>query len=246
MTYKNKNIIIILTNDYKRHSMDNIKDNLFSLADDKYRLFTSKLVPGIDIERIIGIRSPALRNFADKLYRENNYEGFLQQLPHFYFEENNLHMILICRIRDFNKCIDSVDRFLPYIDNWATCDLPLPKCFIKHKEELLKYVYKWIKSDSVYTVRYGVGCLMRLFLDEDFKPEYLKKVAIIKSDEYYINMMIAWYFATALAKQWTSAIVYLQNGALSKFAHNKTIQKAIESYRITGEQKAYLRKLKVR
>ena len=168
-------------------------------------------------------------------------EDFLQQLPHQFYEENNLHMMLITGIKDYPKCMEEVQRFLPYIDNWATCDFPEPKCFRKNKKAVLEEVRKWIASTETYTIRYGIGMLMRLFLDEDFSPEYLEMAAGVQSQEYYVNMMIAWYFATALAKQWDAAVPYIEQHRLSEWVHKKTIQKAVESYRITSEQKEYLK-----
>lgn len=168
-------------------------------------------------------------------------EDFLQQLPHQFYEENNLHMMLITGIKDYPKCMEEVQRFLPYIDNWATCDFPEPKCFRKNKKAVLEEVRKWIASTETYTIRYGIGVLMRLFLDEDFSPEYLEMAAGVQSQEYYVNMMIAWYFATALAKQWDAAVPYIEQHRLSDWVHKKTIQKAVESYRITSEQKEYLK-----
>ena len=168
-------------------------------------------------------------------------EDFLQQLPHQFYEENNLHMMLITGIKDYPKCMEEVQRFLPYIDNWATCDFPEPKCFRKNKKAVLEEVRKWIASTETYTIRYGIGMLMRLFLDEDFSPEYLEMAAGVQSQKYYVNMMIAWYFATALAKQWDAAVPYIEQHRLSDWVHKKTIQKAVESYRITSEQKEYLK-----
>lgn len=158
-----------------------------------------------------------------------------------YYEENNLQMMLIGQIKDYDKCIFELEKFLPYVDNWATCDFPVPKCFIKNKKDVLLRVKKWIASDAAYVKRYGIGVMMRLFLDEDFKEEYLQIVADVKSEEYYVNMMIAWYMATALAKQWNAAIPYIQERRLPEWVHKKTIQKAVESYRITPEQKEYLK-----
>ena len=168
-------------------------------------------------------------------------DRFIDELPHQYYEENNLHMMLVTWIKDYDKCLSEVERFLPYIDNWATCDFPAPKCFEKHKEELLPVIKCWIASSETYTIRYGIGMLMRLYLDEDFEPEYVKLVAGVESDEYYVNMMIAWYMATALAKQWDAVIPYIEEHRMSDWVHRKTIQKAVESYRITDEQKKYLK-----
>lgn len=224
--------------------MNELQSALFELQDLEYRDFHSSLMPDIEKENVIGIRIPVLRKFAKEFARSEKTEGFLQELPHQYYEENNLHMILITGITDYEKCLEEVNRFLPYIDNWATCDFPAPKCFERHKEELLPTIKEWISSGNTYTVRYGIGMLMRLYLDDDFKPEYAALVAEIQSEEYYINMMIAWYFATALAKQWDATIPYLEERKLSPWAHRKTIQKAVESYRITEEQKVYLKTLR--
>lgn len=224
--------------------MTELQKSLFELQDLKYRDFHAKLLPGIEKEKIIGIRTPILRKFAREFAKTQDAQEFLQELPHQYYEENNLHLMLVTQIRDYEKCLDEVKRFLPYIDNWATCDLPLPKCFEKHKDELIMDVKNWINSKDTYIIRYGIGVLLRLYLDEGFKDEYPKLVAGVISDEYYVNMMIAWYFATALAKQWDTVIVYLEERKLPEWVHRKTIQKAVESYRITKEQKEYLKELR--
>ena len=221
-----------------------LQKQLFDLQDTGYRDFHSRLIPNIDKEQIIGIRMPVLRKVAKDFGKTEEAEGFLHELPHQYYEENNLHMMLITGIRDYGTCLTETERFLPYIDNWATCDFPEPKCFTKHKKDLLSHIRQWITSGKTYTVRYGIGMLMRMYLDEDFSPEYPAMAAEVISDEYYVNMMIAWYFATALAKQWYSVIPYLEERKLTPWVHKKTIQKAIESYRITPEQKEYLRILR--
>ena len=220
---------------------EQLQKELFALQDLKYRDFHSKLLPGVDKETIIGIRTPALRKFAKEFSKRKEAEEFLQDLPHQYYEENNLHMMIITGIKDYDKCLEEIKKFVPYINNWATCDLPLPKCFGKHKEELLPQIREWIASDHTYTIRYGLGTLMSLYLDEDFKPEYLELAASVRSEEYYVNMMIAWYFATALAKQWEATVPYIEQRKLPQWVHRKTIQKAVESYRITSEQKTYLK-----
>ena len=217
---------------------------LFEMQDLKYRDFHSKLLPGIDKETIIGIRTPMLRKFTKEFAKMPEAEVFLRDLPHRYYEENNMHMMMVSWIKDYEKCLEEVKRFLPYVNNWATCDLPAPKSFAKHKEELLPEVRNWIASGETYTVRYGIGMLMNFYLNDDFQPEYLKLAAEVRSEEYYVNMMIAWYFATALAKQWEATIPYIEERCLSEWVHRKTIQKAVESYRITPEQKAYLRNLR--
>lgn len=224
--------------------MTELKRSLFELQDLKYRDFQSKLLPKTEKEKIIGVRTPILRKFAKEFAQTKEAQKFLQELPHQYYEENNLHLMLVTQIRDYKKCLKEVTQFLPYIDNWATCDLPLPKCFEKHKAELIVDVKNWIASNDTYTIRYGIGVLLRLYLAEDFKDEYPKLVSAVISDEYYVNMMIAWYFATALAKQWEAVIGYLKDRKLTEWVHRKTIQKAIESNRITEEQKAELRGLR--
>lgn len=218
-----------------------LQKQLFELQDLKYRDFHSKLMPETDKETVIGIRTPVLRKFAKEFAGTSEAEAFLRQLPHRYYEENNLHMMLITGIKDYEKCMEEIQRFLPCIDNWATCDYPAPKCFARHKDQVLEEAKKWISSGETYVIRYGIGMLMRLFLDEDFSPEYLEIVVAVQSQEYYVNMMIAWYFATALAKQWDAAVPYIEQHKLSDWVHRKTIQKAVESYRITPEQKEYLK-----
>lgn len=224
--------------------MDFILELLKEHQDEDYAQFQRKLIPTVDPDTIIGVRTPALRSMAKKLYREKQYEAFLEELPHAYFDENQLHGFLVSEIRDFDRCIEALERFLPYIDNWATCDQTSPKIFKKRKQELLPYIETWLTSEHVYTVRFAVGMLMQHFLDEDFRPEYLDWVAGVRSEEYYVNMEIAWYMATALAKQWEAAVPYIENGRLDRWVHNRTIQKARESYRITDEQKQYLKALK--
>lgn len=194
--------------------MTELQRSLFELQDLKYRDFQSKLLPKTEKEKIIGVRTPILRKFAKEFAQTKEAQKFLQELPHQYYEENNLHLMLVTQIRDYKKCLKEVTQFLPYIDNWATCDLPLPKCFEKHKAELIVDVKNWIVSNDTYTIRYGIGVLLRLYLDEDFKDEYPKLVSAVISDEYYVNMMIAWYFATALAKQWEAVIGYLKDRKL--------------------------------
>lgn len=221
--------------------MEEIQKHLFELQDMAYRDFHSRLMPGIDKETIIGIRVPVLRKYAKSIAGTELSEKFIKELPHRYYEENNLHMMLITGIKDYARCLTEIERFLPYIDNWATCDFPAPKCFEDHKEELLPVIKRWIASSETYTIRYGIGMLMRLYLDEDFDPEYVRLAVGVKSDEYYVNMMIAWYMATALAKQWDAVIPYIEEHRMSDWVHRKTIQKAVESYRITDEQKKYLK-----
>ena len=221
-----------------------ISEELFKLQDIKYRDFQIKLVPNYSIDIMIGVRTPDLRNYAKKLLKENKYKDFLEELPHKYFDENQLHAFIISEIKDYEKCIIYINKFLPYVDNWATCDQMSPKIFKKNKDKLIIEIMRWIKSKETYTVRFGIGMLMQYYLDDDFNPKYLEKVSKIKSKEYYVNMMIAWYFATALAKQYDDAIKYIEKNILDKWTHNKTIQKALESYRITPSQKEYLKRLK--
>lgn len=221
--------------------MEEIQKQLFELQDMAYRDFHSRLMPDIDKETVIGIRVPMLRKYVKSIAGTELAEKFIKELPHCYYEENNLHMMLITGIKDYEKCLSEIERFLPYIDNWATCDFPAPKCFENHKEDLLPVIKRWIASSETYTIRYGIGMLMRLYLDADFDPEYVRIVAEVKSDEYYVNMMIAWYMATALAKQWDAVIPYIEEHRMSDWVHRKTIQKAVESYRITDEQKKYLK-----
>ena len=227
-------------------NLNEIRVELFKMQDMDYRDFNSKLIPTVDKESMIGIRTPDLRKYAKQLGKSSDVIEFLQTLPHKYFDENQLHAFIISEIKDFKNCIDEINRFLPYIDNWATCDQLSPKVFKKYHNELFEYIKDWLKSDKVYTLRFGIGMLMEHFLDEDFDILYPEIVSKIRSGEYYINMMIAWYFATALAKQYESVIPFIENNSLDIWTHNKAIQKSIESYRITDEQKAYLRGLKIK
>lgn len=222
-----------------------IQERLFALQDEKYREFHRSLIPGLPRENIIGIRIPAMRKLAKEFVKEPEAAVFLKQLPHTYYDENILQALLIAEIKDYDACMEAVEAFLPYIDNWAVCDGLSPKVFGKHKAELLEKIRLWIPSEHIYTCRFGIGMLMRWFLDEDFQPGYLELPAAVRSEEYYVKMMTAWFFATALAKQWDSAIPYLEQNRLDPWTHNKTIQKARESYRITTEQKEYLKRLKV-
>lgn len=224
----------------------NIREQLFELKDEKYKDFHKKLIPTVDENTVIGIRTPVLRKFAKEFSASPEAETFIKALPHQYYEENNLHGFLIEREKDYDKCISLLDEFLPYIDNWATCDLISPKVFAKHKGELIEKIKEWMASDRTYTIRFGMEMLMTHYLDEDFKPEYLDMVASVRSEEYYVNMMIAWFFATALAKQYAASLPYIENQRMDRWTHNKTIQKSIESYRISAEQKQYLRSLKIK
>lgn len=222
-----------------------ISEELFALQDTEYQVFQSKLMPTIPPETVIGVRTPLLRKLAKELAGTPQAEHFLQSLPHRYYEENNLHAFLIEQIWDYDTALAETERFLPYINNWATCDCFCPKVFAKHKAELLIPLRRWLGSDQTYTVRYAMGMLMRYYLDEDFQPEYLAWVAGVHSEEYYLNMMRAWYFATALAKQPDAALPWLTDRRLDVWTHNKTIQKAAESYRISPEMKQQLRELRI-
>jgi len=221
-----------------------VLDILYSKQDPEYKKFHSKLIPDISPNRIIGVRIPEIRKLANELKNSEESECFMNVLPHKYYEENNLHAFLICSIKDFDLCISELNKFLPYVDNWATCDSIRPACFKNEKTRLFEEIEIWIKSEHTYTVRFAIEMLMTHFLDSDFSIDIHNLVLGVISDEYYIKMMVAWYFATALAKQWESTVRILEDNFLPQWIHNKTIQKAIESYRITNEQKLYLRTLK--
>lgn len=224
--------------------MTEIQKRLFELSDSEYAAFQAKLAPNIAAESCMGVRVPALRKFAAEFSRTPECTEFLNSLPHEYYDENLLHSILLEKWKDYDDCLEKVERFLPYVDNWAVCDTLRPKIFAKHKAELMEKVKKWIASEKTYTCRFGVDMLMTHYLDDVFQPEYLELPVQVTSEEYYVRMMIAWYYATALVKQWESTIPYLEQKRLSVWSHNKTIQKAIESYRITDEQKIYLKTLR--
>lgn len=224
---------------------EKIIEELLEQQDKEYGDFQRKLIPTVSPDRIIGVRTPVLRKMAKEMAKQEDTKDFLDTLPHRYFEENQLHALILSEEKDFERCIAGTEPFLPYMDNWATCDQMVPKVFKKHTDELLFYIQKWIASDHTYTVRFAVGMLMRFYLDEKFEPEYLEMVAAVKSGEYYVRMMVAWYFATALAKQYDAAVMFLEEKRLEPWTHNKTIQKSVESYRIDEEKKAYLRSLKV-
>ena len=225
--------------------MNKIQERLFSLQDKKYQEMQYKIIPNIDKETIIGVRTPELRSLAKEIIKED-YQSFLNNLPHKYFDENQLHAFIISEIKDYKECINYINKFLPYADNWATCDQMSPKIFKKNTNILIDNIKEWLKSKETYTIRFGIGTLMQYYLDDNFKPEYLEMISKIRSEEYYVNMMISWYYATALAKQYESTIPYIENKKLDIWVHNKTIQKAIESYRITDKQKEYLRSLKIK
>ena len=228
-----------------QETINRIREELFRLQDTKYRDFQSKLIPTIEPEKVIGVRTPELRNLAKQLVKTDGILEFLLDLPHPYFDENQLHAFILSERKDFDICLEEVNRFLPYVDNWATCDQLSPKAFKKQKDKLLEQIPTWLASDRTYTIRFGIGMLMQHFLDDAFDPAYPDMVARIRSEEYYVNMMIAWYFATALAKQYEAVIPYIENHRLGDWTHNKAIQKSVESYRITPEQKEYLKSLKI-
>ena len=223
----------------------NIIDELFNLKDEKYKELQAKIIPNISSDSIIGVRTPLLRDLSKKLVKDD-YSLFLNDLPHKYFDENQLHAFTISLLKDYGECIMYVNKLLPYVDNWATCDQMSPKVFKKNTDKLLDQIKVWIKSNETYTIRFGIGMLMQYYLDDNFKVDYLNIVSKIKSDEYYVNMMIAWFFATALAKQYEATLPFIEGNKLDVWTHNKTIQKAIESYRISSEQKDYLRGLKIK
>ncbi|MCR5760421.1 MAG: DNA alkylation repair protein [Sphaerochaetaceae bacterium] len=217
-----------------------LKDRLFNLQDTKYKSFQSSLIPSVKLN-VIGVRTPDLRRLAKEV---EDKDLFISSLPHTFFEENQIHAFIISSMKDFNACVSALEAFLPFVDNWATCDQMSPKIFKKHRAELLPYIYTWLESGRTYTVRFGIKMLMEHFLDEDFDEKYICSVSAVKSDEYYVKMMVAWYFATALAKQYSSALPFIENRVLDKWTHNKSIQKAVESFRVSDEHKMYLRTLK--
>ncbi len=224
--------------------VNEIRDELFRIKDDKYRDFQSKLIPTADPDSFIGVRTPALRQYAKTLKAREDIGAFLEDLPHTYFDENQLHAFIVSEIRNYDDCLEAVETFLPYVDNWATCDQMSPKIFRKHKEELLDAIPAWIGSGRTYTVRFGIKMLMDHFLNEDFDRRFADMVAGVRSEEYYVRMMVAWYFATALAKQYDAILPYIREQRLDIWTHNKAIQKALESNRVSREQKDYLRGLK--
>ena len=221
-----------------------VYERLVLYQDEKYKDFQSKLVPNINKETIIGVRTPQMRKIAKEIYGTEEANTFLKTLPHKYYEENLVHFFLISKIKDFDLCIKEVERFLPYIDCWPVCDQATPLVFKKNHDKLLPLIKKWIKSNRIYTARFGIRMLMNEFLNDDFKEEYLELVASKKGDDYYLKMMIAWFFATALAKQYTSTIKYIENKSLDSWIHHKTIQKAVESYRVSSKHKEYLKKFR--
>ena len=226
--------------------MSKALDLINEYKDEEYGDFQAKLTPGIPRDLFIGVRVPNLRKLAKSYMKDSDSQVFLEELPHKYYDENMLHGLLLSEIKDYEECVAKVDEFLPYVDNWAVCDIMSPKVFKKHKSELINTIREWSASSHTYTCRFGMEMLMSHFLDQDFLPEYLEIPASVISDEYYVNMMIAWFFATALAKQWDATIPYIEDRRLEKWVHNKTVQKSIESFRITPEQKDYLRGLKIK
>ena len=224
---------------------EEIREELFRLRDTEYRDFQVRLIPSVESDQVIGVRTPALRKYARQLAKRADAQIFLRDLPHRYFDENQLHAFMISGIKDYGKCLEEVNIFLPCVDNWATCDQLSPAVFKKHRQELIREIRNWIDSDRTYTVRFGLGMLMSHYLDEDFDPAFLDLAAEVRSEEYYINMMTAWYFATALAKQYDAALPYIEDHRLDTWTHNRTIQKAVESFRVSPEQKNYLRSLRI-
>ena len=222
----------------------NLVTKLMEVKDDKYKSFQAKLVPNINPDTILGIRTPEMRKIAKELFESNDYDSFLNELPHKYYEENLIHFFVISMIKDFDKCIKEVERFLPYVDCWPVSDQATPKSFRKNHDKLLPYIKKWIKSKHIYTSRFGIRMLMNEYLGDDFKKEYSDLVVSVKVEDYYLKMMVAWYFATALAKKYDETISIFENHVLDEWVHKKAIQKAIESYRVSDEHKKYLRSLK--
>ena len=225
--------------------MDKVKEFLLANKDQKYRDFTLPLIPNIDEKTFIGVRLPIIKKYAKEIDKETKNE-FLASLPHVYHEENILHAFILSFIKDYDEFISLVDKFLPYVSNWSTCDTICNKNLTKYKDKLIKEIYKWLKSKELYRVRYAVKCLMNYFLDDDFKDEHIQKVLEVKLDDYYVRMMIAWYLATGLAKRYDDFIKYIEEKKFDTFTHNKTIQKAVESYRVSDEHKTYLKSLKVK
>ncbi len=224
----------------------NITQGLFEMQDVKYRNFSSRLIPNISSDTVIGVRLPQVKKLARELYKSGEYVSFINTLPHKYFEEYHLHSYILSEIKDFEAFVVEVERLLPYIDNWSVCDSLRPKCFEKNKEEALIYIKNWLKSEHIYTQRFAIEMLMVHYLNEDFKIEYLELVSKTQGDDYYLKMMVAWYFATALAKQYDATLPYIEKGLIKdKWTHNKAIQKALESYRVSDDKKSYLKLLKI-
>lgn len=230
--------------EYAGNICERIRSALLEMQDVAYGDFHARLMPNIPRERVIGVRTPDLRKLARKLAGKPEIGSFLDSLPHIYYEENNLHAFLLEKEKEYGNCLVAVERFLPYVDNWATCDMMCPKVFGKHTDELEKEISRWLKSEKTYTIRFGIDMLMKFYLGENFRPEYPEWVLAVRSEEYYVKMVIAWYFATALAKQYEAVLPVLEEKRLETWTHNKTIQKAMESLRIPGERKKYLKSLR--
>ena len=222
----------------------NVYEELCKVRDNKYKEFQSALVPNISKDTILGVRTPEMRKIAKDMFNTDEGKKFLKKLPHKYYEENLVHFFMIAMIKDFDECVKETECSLPYIDCWPVCDQSSPKAFKKKHDELLPLIKKWIDSDHVYTSRFGMRMLMNEFLGEDFKPEYLTWVASKKGEDYYLKMMVAWYFATALAKQYDATIPFFEKHILDDWCHKKAIQKAIESFRVSDEHKEYLKTLR--
>ena len=225
--------------------MNDLQKELLNISDKEYASFQSKLTPGIDPSLFIGVRVPVLRKFAKQYIKKEEAKTFLNDLPHKYYDENMLHALLISEMKNLDEIYSDLDVFLPYVDNWAVCDIMSPKALKKDKNRLLEYIKKWIKSKHIYTARFAIEMLMSFYLDDDFKEEYLELVCSVHSNEYYLNMMVAWFFATALTKKWDITLPYIQNKTLNKWTHNKSIQKALESHCFNDQQKEYLKTLKI-
>lgn len=223
-------------------SKKTISDELFSLKDEGYKKFQCALMPTVNPEKVIGVRTPDLRKLSEKLWKEGRAEELMKNLPHTYYEEDNLHAAFIEKITDFDRCIEELDRFLPFVDNWATCDMMNPKVLKNYRERLLSKAYEWMEKEDTYTVRYGIGVLMRHFLGDNFSLEYAERVASVKNDEYYVRMMVAWYFAEALSRQYDLILPFIKERRLSLWVHRKAIQKAVESRKISTSQKEELKK----
>ncbi len=226
--------------------IEEIRDALLNEKDVKYKDFQGSLIPGVDAEYFIGVRTPRLRAMAKEYAKNKDIQEFLDDLPHKYFDENQLHAFIISGMKDYDKCVEELEKFLPYVDNWATCDQMSPGIFKKHKKEILPLIDKWMKSGETYSIRFGIKMLMEHFLDDDFDIKYAKKVSKVKSEEYYVRMMVAWYMATALAKQYDAVLPIMEDKKMEAWTHNKAIQKAVESYRVTDEHKNYLKTLKIK
>ena len=231
---------------YSSPSGVEIQKSLFSFGDSDYKAFHAKLIPTVPDRKIIGVRTPALRKYAKKLFASADISDFLEMLPHRFYEEDNLHAFMLEQIKDYSVVIRLIDRFLPYIDNWATCDMMSPSCFAQNTDKLYKDAFRWIDTGQTYAVRFGVCMLMKHYLDVNFDVAYLEKVADIKSEEYYVKMAVAWYFATALTKRYDEALTYIEKHRLDAWTHNKAIQKACESYQVPKAHKEYLKTLKIK